>query len=225
MPVFFSDHLSPARRPPRLADSCATMSASSRQDEFERVVLSHYAKLAPRGPAPDPGTRRGGRSRPGKYCCGPGGASIISRAGTNAKAWLFRILLNAYYGRGRRVRALPPMVELEAAERELGSSFSSAGIAERVRGNFAGARYAKRGASRCRALGCGRRLHVSGSLWNYRCTDRHRDVAAEPGAPIVARKTHTAGASTRNPSRKRSVRGEASVRTEAGFEPKRKELR
>ncbi len=38
------------------------------------------------------------------------------RGGTNAKAWLFRILLNSYYGQGRKGRlALVPLGELDKA--------------------------------------------------------------------------------------------------------------
>lgn len=33
--------------------------------------------------------------------------------GTNARAWLFRILFNAYYGRGRKLRAMPSIISLD----------------------------------------------------------------------------------------------------------------
>jgi RNA polymerase sigma-70 factor, ECF subfamily len=35
------------------------------------------------------------------------------RAGTSAHAWLFRILVNQFYGQGRKIRAAPAMVPLE----------------------------------------------------------------------------------------------------------------
>jgi RNA polymerase sigma-70 factor (ECF subfamily) len=35
------------------------------------------------------------------------------REGTSARAWLYRILMNAFYGQGRKVRAAPAMVPLE----------------------------------------------------------------------------------------------------------------
>jgi RNA polymerase sigma-70 factor (ECF subfamily) len=37
------------------------------------------------------------------------------RPGTNARAWLFRILLNSFYSRGRRQRVDPPMVPVPPA--------------------------------------------------------------------------------------------------------------
>jgi RNA polymerase sigma-70 factor (ECF subfamily) len=33
--------------------------------------------------------------------------------GTSARAWLYRILINAFYGQGRKIRAAPAMVPLE----------------------------------------------------------------------------------------------------------------
>jgi len=36
------------------------------------------------------------------------------REGSSARAWLFRILINAFYGQGRKVRAMPAMLPLEA---------------------------------------------------------------------------------------------------------------
>jgi RNA polymerase sigma-70 factor (ECF subfamily) len=36
------------------------------------------------------------------------------RAGTNVRAWLFRILFNAFHARGRKIRATPAMVPLTA---------------------------------------------------------------------------------------------------------------
>jgi RNA polymerase sigma-70 factor, ECF subfamily len=35
------------------------------------------------------------------------------RDGSNVRAWLFRILVNAFYGQGRKIRAAPAMVPLE----------------------------------------------------------------------------------------------------------------
>lgn len=98
------------------------MSASSRQDEFERVVLSHTRSLL-----------RVARRLTREHAVAEDlvQESLLRawrgfdqfQAGTNAKAWLFRILLNAYYGRGRCLRALPPMVELEAAQRSSAAAF------------------------------------------------------------------------------------------------------
>jgi RNA polymerase sigma factor (sigma-70 family) len=39
--------------------------------------------------------------------------------GTNARAWLFRILFNAFYGEGRRLRRAPVIVPLNAAMRTI----------------------------------------------------------------------------------------------------------
>lgn len=36
------------------------------------------------------------------------------RAGTNARAWLFRILFNVFYAQGRKLRRVPDMVPLTA---------------------------------------------------------------------------------------------------------------
>jgi RNA polymerase sigma-70 factor (ECF subfamily) len=35
------------------------------------------------------------------------------REGSNVRAWLYRILVNAFYGQGRKIRAAPAMVPLE----------------------------------------------------------------------------------------------------------------
>src|SRR5579864_5244128 len=36
--------------------------------------------------------------------------------GTNARAWLFRILFNVFYGQGRKLRRVPPLVSIDAPE-------------------------------------------------------------------------------------------------------------
>lgn len=41
------------------------------------------------------------------------------RPGTNARAWLFRIMFNAYYGQERKVRSAPAIVSIQAAGNEL----------------------------------------------------------------------------------------------------------
>jgi RNA polymerase sigma-70 factor, ECF subfamily len=38
--------------------------------------------------------------------------------GTNARAWLFRILFNAHYGQGRKLRAMPQIVSLDSENGE-----------------------------------------------------------------------------------------------------------
>jgi RNA polymerase sigma-70 factor, ECF subfamily len=37
-------------------------------------------------------------------------------AGTNARAWLFRIMFNAFYGHERKVRSAPPIVSLQSSD-------------------------------------------------------------------------------------------------------------
>lgn len=54
--------------------------------------------------------------------------------GTNARAWLFRILFNVFYGRGRKLRAGPILVTLDdksvESEKSSRTIFSSAEAAE-----------------------------------------------------------------------------------------------
>ncbi len=45
------------------------------------------------------------------------------RAGTNARAWLFRILFNAFYGQGRKSRSAPVVVPIGERGRERGTGF------------------------------------------------------------------------------------------------------
>lgn len=98
------------------------MSASNRQEEFVRIALPHTRSLLrvarrltrDRATADDlvqESLLRAWRS------------FDQFQAGTNAKAWLFRILLNAYYARGRRLRVTPPMVELDEAQRSSVAAF------------------------------------------------------------------------------------------------------
>jgi RNA polymerase sigma-70 factor, ECF subfamily len=41
------------------------------------------------------------------------------QAGTNMRAWLFRIMFNAFYAQGRRISSAPAMVSLDAPGREI----------------------------------------------------------------------------------------------------------
>ena len=82
-----------------------------RQDEFEQTALPHARGLlrVARRIAPDPASAedlvqetlfRAWRS------------FDQFRKGTNARAWLFRILFNAFYAQGRKARASPVVVSL-----------------------------------------------------------------------------------------------------------------
>lgn len=90
----------------------ANATVRTRQDEFEQVALPHSASLLRVAL---------------RLMYGSGSAEDLVqetfllawrgfhqfRRGTNARAWLFRILFNAYYGQGRKLRAVPPLVSLD----------------------------------------------------------------------------------------------------------------
>jgi RNA polymerase sigma-70 factor (ECF subfamily) len=48
------------------------------------------------------------------------------RTGTNARAWLFRILFNAFYAEGRKLRRVPALVPLTAEARTISPSLDEA---------------------------------------------------------------------------------------------------
>jgi RNA polymerase sigma-70 factor, ECF subfamily len=90
---------------------------TARQDEFERVAMAHSRSLlrVARRIAPDPATAedlvqetllRGWRS------------FEQFQTGTNARAWLFRILFNAFYAQGRKIRGGPILVPLQPSNQE-----------------------------------------------------------------------------------------------------------
>jgi RNA polymerase sigma-70 factor (ECF subfamily) len=102
----------PAPFPKRMATTVI-----SPQDEFERVALPHSGSLlrVARRIAPDVATAedlvqetllRAWRSF-GQF-----------QTGTNARAWLFRILFNAFYAQGRKLRSGPIVVSLQDTNRE-----------------------------------------------------------------------------------------------------------
>jgi RNA polymerase sigma-70 factor (ECF subfamily) len=112
-------------RPPR--------TANSRQDEFQRLALPHSASLlrVARRIASDPAMAD----------------DLVQEAllrawrgfdqfqpGTNARAWLFRILFNVFYAHGRKIQSEPlivsldlPLTESEPAQRP---GFSPLDVAE-----------------------------------------------------------------------------------------------
>ncbi|MGA2511862.1 MAG: sigma-70 family RNA polymerase sigma factor [Candidatus Acidiferrales bacterium] len=91
----------------------------ARQDEFERVAMPHTQGLL----------RVARRITPDRAAAEDLVQETLLRAwrsfdrfqsGTNARAWLFRILFNAYYTQGRKLRAGPVLVSLHqpGSERE-----------------------------------------------------------------------------------------------------------
>ena len=91
---------------------------TARQDEFEHTAMPHSRSLlrVARRIASDPATAedlvqetylRAWRS------------FDQFRAGTNARAWLFRILFNAFYAQGRKVRNSPVLLSLGQPDRSL----------------------------------------------------------------------------------------------------------
>ena len=102
---------------PSFVDGIAT-TVTARQDEFERIAMPHSRSLlrVARRLAPDPATAedlvqetffRAWRS------------FDQFQAGTNMRAWLFRIMFNAFYAQGRQISAGPILVSLDAPGREL----------------------------------------------------------------------------------------------------------
>lgn len=89
------------------------MIVSARQDEFECVAMCHARSLL------RVARRLTSRSSEAEdlvqECLLLAWRGFHQlRAGTNARAWLFRILFNAYYAEGRKTRRAPDMVSLTA---------------------------------------------------------------------------------------------------------------
>jgi RNA polymerase sigma-70 factor, ECF subfamily len=116
---------------PSLKRTATTVTA--RQDEFESVAMPHSRSLlrVARRLASDSATAedlvqetllRGWRS------------FNQFEQGTNARAWLFRILFNAFYALGRQARSSPILVPLEVpgheSEPQRGTVFSALDAAE-----------------------------------------------------------------------------------------------
>jgi RNA polymerase sigma-70 factor (ECF subfamily) len=115
---------------PLVPDWIAT-NVTSRQDEFERTAIPHSRSLlrVARRLASDPATAedlvqetlyRAWRS------------FEQFQTGTNIRAWLFRILFNAFYAQGRQLSSAPILVSLDAPgvepgpKRTAGISFGDA---------------------------------------------------------------------------------------------------
>lgn len=101
----------------------------SRQDEFERVAMPHTRSLL----------------RVARRIASDGAAAedlvqetmLLAwrsfdrfRPDSNASAWLFRIMFNAFYAGGRKMQATPPMLSLSAGEPASSSAGFSASIVD-----------------------------------------------------------------------------------------------
>src|ERR1700689_4152503 len=103
---------------------------TARQDEFERIAMPHSRSLlrVARRLASDPAAAedlvqetyfRAWRS------------FSQFQTGTNMRAWLFRIMFNAFYAHGRQISAAPILVSLDAPGRDTEpQSQSGASLAE-----------------------------------------------------------------------------------------------
>lgn len=85
----------------------------ARQDEFERVALCHARSLL--RVARRLTLRSAQAEDLVQECLLLAWRSFHQlREGSNAKAWLFRILFNCWYGQGRKLRKVPALVPLTA---------------------------------------------------------------------------------------------------------------
>lgn len=104
-----------AMRRKRTAPVSDTNRMNQRQDEFERVAIPHTTGLL----------------RVARRLCADSStaedlvqeALLLAwrgfhqfQAGTNIRAWLFKIMYNAYYARGRKLRSMPPPLELDSPD-------------------------------------------------------------------------------------------------------------
>jgi RNA polymerase sigma-70 factor, ECF subfamily len=98
---------------------------SGREDEFERVAMCHSRSLL--------------RVARRLTLNSPAAEDLVQdclllawknfhqfQPGTNARAWLFRILFNAYYAEGRRLRRVPDLIPLTADARTMSPSLDEA---------------------------------------------------------------------------------------------------
>lgn len=98
---------------------------SGREDEFERVAMCHSRSLL----------RVARRLTSNSSSTSSSAEDLVQEClllawknfhqfqpGSNARAWLFRILFNAFYAEGRRLRGVPDLVPLTADVRTISPS-------------------------------------------------------------------------------------------------------
>jgi RNA polymerase sigma-70 factor (ECF subfamily) len=107
----------PRLRLPLSVDGIAT-TVTARQDEFEQIAMPHSRSLL----------RVARRLTSDSSAAEDLVQETLFRAwrsfnqfqsGTNMRAWLFRIMFNAFYGQGRQISAGPILVSLDAPGREI----------------------------------------------------------------------------------------------------------
>jgi RNA polymerase sigma-70 factor (ECF subfamily) len=87
----------------------------SKQDEFERIALPHSRSLLRVALRLTFDSSAAEDLVQETFLLAWRGFHQFER-GTNVRAWLFRILFNAHYGRGRKLRSSPSLISLEAAD-------------------------------------------------------------------------------------------------------------
>ncbi len=103
-------------RLPSSVDGIAT-TVTARQDEFEQIAVPHSGSLlrVARRLASDPAAAE---DLVQETFCRAWRSFHQFQAGTNMRAWLFRIMFNAFYAQGRQISAAPILVSLDAPGRE-----------------------------------------------------------------------------------------------------------
>jgi RNA polymerase sigma-70 factor (ECF subfamily) len=94
--------------------------ASTRQDDFERIALPHSRSLL-RVALRLAGDRAAAEDLVQETLLRAWRGFHQFRAGTNTRAWLFRILMNSFYEQGRKARAAPPTVPMIEPESQAAS--------------------------------------------------------------------------------------------------------
>jgi RNA polymerase sigma-70 factor, ECF subfamily len=90
---------------------------TTRQDEFEELALPHLRSLLRVARRLSPDSAAAEDLVQETYLLAWRGFGRF-RPGTNMRAWLFRILMNAFYGQGRKQRTSPVVVPLPSTEDE-----------------------------------------------------------------------------------------------------------